>query len=263
MSKEYFWWDLEGSRLKGVIYDSINSYFLCEHPYKNWSDFSKADPHMAYAQLVYERFNALEQQFVDLRVIPQLLGVNDIPLKSSVMNINRYDWIKSILDLTLFRFSSIRDIVFHLVNEVMNLNIIDYKLNIKNISASLKSEHQVLLTNLMKIEKIGLTLRNDRNERAHKGFSNLHTPDDLKFRNMSWEEDRISGVDLNYLISTYEKSRETIYLRVVNETEQALKSCIEISNELYESYRDKHHSLSIGSKSGISGHFKNYHWLKR
>lgn len=263
MDKEYFWWDLEGSRLKGVIYDSINSYFLYEHPYKNWADFSKADPHMAYAQLVYEKFNSLEQQFVDLRVIPQLLGVNDIPLKSSVMNINRYDWIKSIVDLTLFRFSSIRDIVFHLVNEVMKLDIPDYKLNIKNLSISLKSEHQFLLANLMDIEKIGRTLRNDRNDRAHKGFSNLHTSDDLKFKNMSWLEDHISNVDLEYLIFTYEKSRETIYSHVVDETEQALKSCIKISNELYESYRDKHHSLSIGSKSGVSGHFKIYHWNKR
>ena len=102
MNNEYHWWDLEDSSFKGVLYDSINCYFLHDLPYKNWQEFSEADPHMAYAHLTYVRFNMLEQQFIDLRVIPQMLGVETVPVKSSVQDINRYDWLKSIVDLTLF-----------------------------------------------------------------------------------------------------------------------------------------------------------------
>ena len=98
METEYFWWDLDKSRFKGVLYDSINVYFLHDHQYQNWDEFAAADPHMAYAHLTYVRFNALEQQFVDLRVIPQLLGVAPVPVKSSVKDINRYDWLKSTSD---------------------------------------------------------------------------------------------------------------------------------------------------------------------
>ena len=90
MNNEYYWWDLEESTFKGVLYDSINMYFLHDHPYKDWEEFSEADPHMAYAHLTYVRFDALEQQFVDLRVIPQMLGAKEVPLKSSVQDINRY-----------------------------------------------------------------------------------------------------------------------------------------------------------------------------
>ncbi|EII3729019.1 hypothetical protein LG468_003854, partial [Vibrio cholerae] len=106
MNNEYYWWDLEDSRFKAVLYDSINCYFLHDLPYQNWQEFSEADPHMAYAHLTYVRFNMLEQQFIDLRVIPQMLGVETVPVKSSVQDINRYDWLKSVVDLTLFRFSS-------------------------------------------------------------------------------------------------------------------------------------------------------------
>ncbi|WP_051023629.1 hypothetical protein [Synechococcus sp. PCC 7502] len=101
MNSKYYCWNLEESIFIGVLYDSINVYFLHDHPYKNWDEFSEADPHMAYAQLTYLRFNALEQQFVDLRVIPHMLSVESITLKSSVQDINRYDWLKSIVDLVL------------------------------------------------------------------------------------------------------------------------------------------------------------------
>jgi len=208
MNNEYYWWDLEESRFKGVLYDSINVYFLHDHPYKNWDEFAEADPHMAYAHLTWVRFNALEQQFVDLRVIPQMLGVESIPLKSSVQDINRYDWLKSIVDLALFRFSSLRDIAFHFVNEVLELKLPDHMINIKQFGKVLRENHPEILENLKVLDGTGVSLRLDRNERAHKGFCNLYTDDDQMFKNMSWAEphsSQISGCDL---IATYEASRE-------------------------------------------------------
>ena len=68
-----------------------------------------------------------------------MLGVNNLPLVSKVRDINRYDWLKAIVDLALFRFSSLRDITFHFVNEVLELNIPDYSLNIKQFVRLLKT----------------------------------------------------------------------------------------------------------------------------
>ena len=259
MENEYYWWGLEDSKLKGVLYDSINTYFLYDHPYKSWDEFSKADPHIAYAYLTYVRFNSLEQQFVDLRVIPQMLGVKTIPLESSVKNINRYDWLKSIVDLTLFRFSSVRDIAFHLVNEILDLNIPDHKLNIKQLHKVLKSSHQKIYDHLKEIDTSGIPLRSDRNERAHKGFCHLYTNDDEMFKNMAWAESIGSQVEGYDLHSVYEMSRDKIYDIVVNETKRAQSSCIKLTDELYEYYRDRHENLSTNSRSGLSSHFKIHH----
>jgi len=261
LNKEYHWWDLEESTFKGVLYDSINMYFLHDHPYENWAQFSEADPHMAYAHLTYVRFEALEQQFVDLRVIPQMLGVENIPLKSSVQDINRYEWLKSIVDLTLFRFSSLRDIAFHFVNEVLELKLPDHKLNIKQLTKVLRENHQNIITSLKVLDVTGAPLRLDRNERAHKGFCNLYTNDDQMFKNISWMEShksQINGDGYN-LVDIYEGSRDEIYSIVVKEVKDALSACLELVDELYIYYRDRHEILSVNSKSGVSHHFNNYH----
>lgn len=259
MEKEYYWWDLESSKFKAVLYDSINMYFLHDHPYESWEEFVEADPHMAYAHLTYIRFNVLEQQFVDLRVIPQMLGVQDVPLKSAVRDINRYDWLKSIVDLTLFRVSSLRDITFHFVNEVLELELDDQRLNIKQLSQELKKDHSKILEYLKTIDKIGEPLRQDRNERAHKGFCNLYTDDDQMFKNMAWSESSNSTINGCNLVTTYENAKEQIYSIVVTEVQKALGACIALLDELYVHYRDRHDTLSLNSRSGVSSHFHNYH----
>ncbi len=259
MKTDYYWWDLEASNFKGVLYDSINTYFLHDHPYKDWEEFSTADPHMAYAHLTYVRFDALEQQFVDLRVIPQMLGAKEVPLPSLVQDINRYDWLKSIVDLALFRFASLRDIAYHFVNEVLEVNLPDHKLNIKQLGKALKDEYPEILEQLKIIDKTGAPLRQDRNERAHKGFCKLYTEDDQMFKSMAWSESHgvcITGYDLK---ATYEKSRDKIYSLVVKEVNEALHACVELSDLLYVHYRDKHDALSKNSRSGVSVHFHGYH----
>jgi hypothetical protein len=262
METEYYWWGLEESTFKGVLYDSINTYFLHDHPYKNWEEFSAADPHMAYAHLTYIRFDALEQQFVDLRVIPQMLGVKEVPLPSSVKSINRYDWLKSIVDLVLFRFASLRDIAFHFVNEVLEIGLPDHKLNIKQLSIALKTDYPEILDHLKILDKTGEPLRQNRNERAHRGFCNLYTDDDQMFKNMAWSESRSVNITGYDLIAIYEKSRDIIYDIVVKEVKDALSACIELADDLYVYYRDRHDALSKNSRSGVSHHFHGYHRKK-
>ncbi|MDR8523717.1 Cthe_2314 family HEPN domain-containing protein [Shewanella fidelis] len=259
MKSDYYWWDLEDSSFKGVLYDSINTYFLHDHPYESWDEFRSADPHMAYAHLTYVRFNALEQQFVDLRVIPQMLGVENLPLQSQVQNINRYDWLKSIIDLSLFRFSSLRDIAFHFVNEVLELNLPDHKLNIKQLAKVLRDTHPDILAPLKVLEGTGTPLRQDRNNRAHKGFCNLYTDDDQMFKSAAWSEgygSKIIGYDV---IGVYDKSRDKIYSIVVNEVQEALVASIALVDEVYIYYRDRHDALAANSRSGVSAHFHQYH----
>jgi len=236
MSKEYYWWDLDESTFKGVLYDSINMYFLHDHPYKNWEEFSEADPHMAYAHLT-------------------------IPIKSSVKDINRHDWLKSIVDLTLFRFASLRDIAFHFVNEVLELKIPDNRLNIKQLKKDLRDNHKEILSSLKVLDSTGAPLRLDRNERAHKGFCDLYTGDDQLFKSISWLEGHkadINGDGYN-LVEIYECSRDKIYSIVVKEVNDALSACIDLVDELYFHYRDRHDELSKNSRNGVSGHFNSYH----
>lgn len=256
MDTEYFWWDLEDSHFKGVLYDSMGMYFLGHYGYKSYEEFAKNDPHMAFAMAINGRFEALEQQFVDLRVIPQMLGVKELPLPSSVRAINRYDWLKSITDLALLRFSSIRDIAFHFVVEMLEIKIPDHKLNFNNLKSKLNTDHPEIIKLLGSISNSGESIRIDRNTRAHKGHINLFTDDDSMFKSMSWAEGKgnIQGYDL---ISVYEEARDKLYEKVVREVKILLPLVIELVDEFYVIYRDKFYEKSKNSRNGLewSQHF--------
>nr|PMJ04866.1 hypothetical protein BCU31_09875 [Vibrio lentus] len=256
MNTEYFWWGLEESEFKGLLYNSMGMYFLGNYGYENYDEFLSHDPHMAYALAINGRFEALEQQFVDLRVIPQMLGVEQLPLMSTVRTINRYDWLKSIIDLALLRFSSIRDIAFHFVVEVLEKEIPDYKLNITNLKREFKSDYPQMVELLKAIDKSGESIRVDRNIRAHKGNVNLFTDDDSMFKNMSWCEGH--GEFNNYdLVSVYEEARDKLYEKIVSEVECLLPLIIELVDELYLHYQNKFFEKSQNSSVGLkwSQHF--------
>lgn len=249
MKDDYFWWDLENSEFKYLLYNSIGMYFLHDDVYQTWNELLENAPHMAYAYLIDIRFNTLEQQFVDLRVIPQLLGVESLPVKSIVMDINRYDWLKLIADLALSRFSSVRDILFQFINEVIELKIDGYKLNFKNLERKLKGTHPEVIENLKLINEAGTSLRKDRNERMHKGFSDLLTGNDELFKNMSWAEGYGPFFSPDYDLETvYKSSRDKIYDLFVKEVENALKITIEIVDALYMDYSNNFERLSNHSK---------------
>lgn len=250
MKNDYFWWGLEDSEFKYLLYNSIGMYFLQDDVYQSWNELSENDPHMAYAYLIGIRFNTLEQQFVDLRVIPQLLGVESLPLKSLVMDISRYEWLKSIVDLALSRFSSIRDILYHFINEVLELEIDNYKLNFNNLKKALKDTHPEIIKDLKLINEAGASLRKDRNERFHEGFSNLFTGNDELFKNMSSFETDGPFYSPSYsLENVYKASRDKIYDLFVKEVEHALEITIEIIDALYMDYANTFERLSNQSRS--------------
>lgn len=242
MEYEYFWWDLEDSEFKGVLYDSIGMYFLHEHPYTSWEEFESADPHIAYAHMTSIRFNMLEELFVDLRLIPQMLGVQTLPLKSNVRDINRYEWIKSIMDLTLFRFSSIRDVTYHFINQLLELGLEDHRLNIKSLKKLIGSSHPYVISELIKVETAGDFLRKNRNSRAHKGFSDLYTEDDEMFKVIALTEQiRPDMTCETYDIKTiYQNSCDEIYRQLINEVHKILASVTDVVNSLVDDYREKY-----------------------
>ncbi|WP_259400618.1 hypothetical protein [Pantoea hericii] len=64
------------------------------------------------------------------------------------------------------------------------------------------------------------------------------------------------------LISVYNSARDKISSIVIDEVEIALKACVNLVNELYDYYRDHYDFLSKNSRSGVSGHFHDYHRKK-
>ncbi len=232
MNIEYQWWNLEKSNFKQILYNTIGNFYLHDHPYTTWEEFEEDLPHMAFTHLVFTRFEMLERLFVDLRVVIQMLGATDVPVRSNEMNINRYDWLKSALDLKLLRFSSIRDVSFHFVNEILGIGIDERKVNLNNIKKILSKSRPELMDLLDTISTAGVEIRKERNIRAHAGFANLGTEDDQMFCNMSWAE--CNGVtSMNYdLVGIYNEVVERMHDRLVAETSDLLAVVICLVDEL-------------------------------
>jgi len=239
---EYHYWGLEESEFKGMLYNTIGCFYLYDHPYQTWDEFEKALPHMAYTHLVSGRFHLLEQQFVDLRVIVQMLSVSEVPIKSSVMNINRYEWLKSALDLKLLRFSSIRDLSLHFVNEVLELRIPPRQLSLKSLRKRIQTTHPLVISELEEINRIGSEIREERNARAHQGAADLLTDDDTMFKNISWAE-TYGSYAMNYdLKGIYEESSKKLYDRLVAETDRLQNATIALVDGLIEEFETHYHT---------------------
>lgn len=246
MAFEYHWWDLEDSKFKGVLYNAIGNFWLYEHPYETWDDFENDLPHMAFTHLVYTRFETLERLFVDLRVVGQMLGAVEVPVKSIEMNINRYDWLKSALDLKLLRFSSIRDVSFLFVNEVLVLKIEEKKVTQKSLKKAIGKARPDLMVILEELCEAGTEIRNERNIRTHVGIADLGTEDDQMFKNMSWGE-AAGGKLVSYEIEEiYCDAAQRIYERLVEETDNLVRLVIRLADALIldfeQNYQEKYSS---------------------
>ena len=82
------------------------------------------------------------------------------------------------------------------------------------------------------------------------------------FKDMAWSESHSSSITDYDLVKTYEMARDKIYDVVVKEIKEALHASIELTDDLYVYYRDRHDALSKNSRSGVSHHFHGYHRVK-
>jgi hypothetical protein len=229
---QYHWWDLDDTDFMAVYY-LVTRFALEDHTIEDWHDFERKMPHMAYAWTVATRFKAMEQLFVDLRVVPQMLGVKELPLNSEVREINKYEWLKSATDLALYRFSSIRDASLHFVNDLLELGIDDPKF--KNLKKVIEPTHPKLVTLLQEIGECGRSVRDDRNLRAHEGAIRLTEDDELfKFASVAEASGRPSvDVDTD---TTYQEACEKLYSRIVSETDALLTKVKELVDSLLQEF---------------------------
>jgi hypothetical protein len=237
MAFEYCWWDLEESSFKGVLYNTIGNFWLHDHPYKTWEEFEADLPHMAFAHLVYTRFEMLERLFVDLRVVTQILGATEVPVKSTEMNINRYDWLKLALDLKLLRFASIRDVSFHFINEVVGLDIEERRVNRRNLIRVVDESRIELISIIDEISDAGTEIREERNIRAHIGIANLGTDDDQMFKSASWAETKDMVSNDYDLAGIYHETANRMYERLISETNALLAIVIRLVDELVPDFQ--------------------------
>jgi len=216
---EYQWWGLEDTTFKGdVVYEIVARFNLEEHVFKDWYDFEQKMPHMAYAWAVATRFDNLERLFIHLRMVPQMLGVEPLPVKSTVEDISRHQWLMSIQDLALYRFSSIRDVSLHFVNDLLEIGLGELELNIGKIKKAILQTHPNVIAILKEINQCGRSVREDRNSRAHEGTVTLGTKDDEIFRIASAIESFGGRTNKFDIEAVYREAVDDIYKRFVSET---------------------------------------------
>lgn len=238
MDFQYHWWGLEETSFKGdVVYDIVTRFNLEEHTFKDWQDFKEKMPHMAYAWAVATRFDALEQLFVDLRMVPQMLGVKEVPIKSEVQDINKYEWLKAATDLALYRFSSIRDVSLHFVNDLLELKV--EALKIGTLKKVIQGTHPSIVSVLQGIGDCGRNLRNDRNLRGHEGAIYL-TEDDEMFKFVSFAEAHGGRSADGRTDTTYGEACEKLYSRIVSETDALLMKVIELVDSLLQEFEGRY-----------------------
>ena len=158
MKYKYHYWDLEGTSLISALLNSAGSFFLDEHNISSLDQLRQQHPHLAYAWTVKNRFDLLEKTIVDLRMVPQMLGIYDVPIRSSVRDINHYEWLRVIQDVKLGRLASIRDISFHLVNEIFELGIPHLSLSLKSIKKKIWEENSDIILQLAIISNTGKSI---------------------------------------------------------------------------------------------------------
>ena len=240
MEFEYHWWDLEGSTFKGELLETIGCFYLYDLEFASWEEFEAAMPHMAYTHLVSTRFDLLEQQFVDLRVIPQMLAIESFPISSSAKPINRFEWLKTISDLTLMRFSSIRDLSLRFVNELLELKIPERNLRTEAVRGRLSSSHRQVADGIVRISGIGPQFRSDRNRRMHEGHVDLRTDNDPLFKFMASGEEYGSTL-VDYDISAvYCEVTTRSYEKLVLETGLLIEAVASLADELLPEFNQRY-----------------------
>lgn len=219
----YPWWDLEGCELLGLLlYEGGDG---------------------GYAEAVNQRFTNLEQSIIALRPIVQMLGVSHFPVPSAVRPIDRYVWLRAIIDLAVFRFSVIRDCCYFLVSEVYELKINPFQMSLANLKKQKELNGSQILSILDEISLIGKSFRGERNKRAHQGvqreFGNNEF-DTLIFKVAAMTEEMGVGQVEDYkLDEEYNKQVSLLYDRYVSEVEALLKKVWELQDCLVKPFEHR------------------------
>jgi hypothetical protein len=251
--QDYPWWDLDGCDFAAMLHGILTPFQLTDHTYKNWDDFVRKDPDLAYAWSVGGRLNVLEEAIIALRPIVQMLGVTDFPIASQIRAIDRYVWLSATVDLALFRVSTIRDCCYVLVNEVFELQINGRELSLRRLRQEDVLKGTTVITALLAIGSIGKELREERNKRAHEGIQRPfgEDPQDtfmFKFAAMTEGRSTVEDFDLK---QEYTKQVTLLYETYVKESEALRDAVWQLQDVLVEPFGDRFERKQASKQSAI------------
>jgi hypothetical protein len=182
---DYHWWDLDGTQLAGLLYNTLTPIQLGEDDYGNeWNEFQRRNPAGAYAWQVGSQHEVLDQAIIALRPVQKFVRLRRLPIPTTRGNITRDEWLRATIDLFLFRMSGIRDHCLHVVSDVFELGLSPIDVKLKKIINAVGIKGTELEGLIERVASIGSDLRGERNRRAHEGIQR-HLTEEPFFKYLS------------------------------------------------------------------------------
>jgi hypothetical protein len=173
---DYHWWDLDGTELAGLLYNTLMPIQLGGDDYgSDWDEFQRRNPAGAYAWQVGAQHEVLEQAIIALRPVQKFVRLRRLPIATARGNITREEWLRATVDLFLFRMSGIRDHCLHLVSLVFELGLPPLEVKLHKILNAVDIKGTELGGLIKTVASIGSDLRGERNKRAHEGIQRALT----------------------------------------------------------------------------------------
>jgi len=98
-------YDLEANDFVCRIIAMAQAVHLWDHEL-TYSDLKLNDPHRAYVIAIEHRALKIVDRFKSLNVMDQMMALDKFPIHTPAGTINRYQWVRIILDVLLSRATS-------------------------------------------------------------------------------------------------------------------------------------------------------------
>ncbi|WP_424988234.1 Cthe_2314 family HEPN domain-containing protein [Microbulbifer sp. S227A] len=175
----------------GRIYDlSVVAY-----SFESYDDMSQY-PDCLYALNVNEVLSSLTRRVESLNHVADLLWLEDKFVADPHLPVTRYEWLNICADTFLMRYVSLFDCALLLTNEVLECDLRPQVCSLKNLRRNGAAPR--ILDVLKEMDAVVSSLRNERNERFHRGWEREHTSDDISFKASTIHENRgmrMTGTD--------------------------------------------------------------------
>lgn len=175
----------------GRIYDlSIVSYH-----FETYEEMAR-HPDCVYALNVNRVLSSLTRRVESLNHVANMLWLDNKFVQQPSLPVTRYEWLNVCADTFLMRYVSLFDCALLLTNEVLEIKLRPQVCTIRNMKK--EGAPPKLIAVLQDLDVAVTELRNERNERFHRGWEREHTTDDVSFKASTMHETRgmrITGFD--------------------------------------------------------------------
>jgi hypothetical protein len=253
---EYKYWSISECELDVYLYNILAPLDLGFDENITWDEFKNTYPHWTYAWIVRNDFMRLLYNFQDIQAVQKMFRIDKFPINSNLCSINRYDFMRITLDLLLYRVSSVRDLLLHVVNSTYEYNLDSRNVNIRTIRKLCKFENNTIYNLLDNVNNIGAELRDERNLLAHQGITrdSFHERVAIMRHVALFEKEINKSVIIegqeNYDIKQiFEKEMKIIYEQFINTMDELNKAVINtldiLALEFINRYHIKSNNLSL------------------